>query len=249
MLRNTIFYILIFVLLVLLSACGLEVGDSTLIPDTPLPLTAFPTAVPGPEIEYCDDIPPTTVEGFPIINENFCLNNPKTDEKEDKGIQQDSFDGYDSYSVALDGAGRGPLIPGSTARHTYMQAFPGYLEIFIQGSAGQWGLSQSVQLDSGCHMLKLSGDSDINDRYHPYNYHLAASVYYPANEALLMIGKHNIPLHGPIKRIFIFWVDAPQLVQINGFFIALYGDAGENSTVGFTGFQLLPVPPGFCGRT
>ena len=56
-------------------------------------------------------------------------------------------------------------------------------------------------------------------------------------------------MHGELNAFFTFYVDVPQEVVVNGYYIALFGDAGENSTVDFSDFQVIGgLPSGYCGR-
>lgn len=247
--------ILLLAMILVLVGCAIEIEDPTAPPvkltDDPGP-TPVETETPAiKEVTYCDDTPNYTVEGFEIINFNYCLNDPIQDPTKNLEMNcpdrlcQDWFNGYETYSVAQDINGDSPP---ETASHVYIRTFQGWWEAFIQGAAGRWGLSQEMALLRGCYLLILKGETDINDRYHPVNFAISASVYYSYDDVSENLGFNPIPLHGDVNVHFPFWVETSQPVLVSGFYASHYGDAGENSTVGLRDFWVAEVPDGYCGR-
>ncbi len=226
--------ILVLVLLLLAGCVALDLDSPTIPPDSA-------------SIEYCLSLPNVTLEGFLIVNPNYCLGDPVRDVEHVNGIRQDSFDGYYAYSIAVDGMGRPPEAYQSTAIHAFMQSFSGTLEIFIQAGAGQWGVGQSLSLNRGCFLLSMDGETDINDRYNPDNYKIGARVFYPNGDSFLNMGEQALPLHSEFKVIFPFFVNSPQPVEISGYLRSIYGSAGENSVFTLYSFQVISVPIAFCG--
>ena len=197
-------------------------------------------------IEYCRDLPNVTLEGYPIINPDYCLGKPVKDTEKINGIRQDSYEDYYAYSVAIDGEGRG-IGERSTAAHAQMRAYAGTLEIYIQGIAGEWGLGQLITLNRGCYLEKVEGEMDANDRYNPDNYLVGARVYFPNSDTFLHLSDQNIPMHSSFDAIFIFFVDSPQLVDLQIYIKSMYGTPGENSVGILHTSRLVEVPLPFCG--
>jgi len=206
MLRSSkfwLFWIIIIVLTLLLSACDVQ--------------------LPQENGHY-------TVEGFPIINENYNLTQP----------QSNNFNHFDGYNNPVDILGKPNKWP------VLLMASSGNLEIYIQGSAGEFGIEQTLTLQRGCYGVKLLFDMHIHDRRNPENHVADVRIYLPQDGSSQTLGAKRLPLTTTSEQLFVFYVESVRDALISGYYKALYATAGDNSMANLKSFQVLELPEDYC---
>ena len=201
--RKFWFFWLVVVIVILLNACDVEL----------------------PQVDN-----PQTVEGFPIINENYNLLEP----------QSNNFNHFDGYNNPVDILGKPNKWP------VLLVASPGNLEIYIQGAAGEFGIEQTLTLSRGCYGVKLLFDMHIHDRRNPENHVANVRVYLPQDGSWQTLGAKRLPLTSTSEQLFVFYVESVRDVLISGYYKALYATAGDNSMANLKSFQVIELPEGYC---
>ena len=172
----------------------------------------------------------TTAEGFPIINENYNLEEP----------QNNNFNHFDGYNNPVDVLGKPNKWP------VLLVASPGNLEIYIQGAAGEFGIEQTLTLPRGCYGVKLLFDMHIHDRRNPENHVADVRIYLPQDGSFQTLGAKRLPLTSTSEQLFVFYVESVRDVLISGYYKALYATAGDNSMANLKSFQVIELPDNYC---
>lgn len=189
---------------------------------------------------------PVTAEGFPIINHNpnlILLDMARPNEYQQTSYdvpQTYNYDGYDIHYYGFSVDGEANPYP------VEMLTEPGNMELFVQGSAGEMGLSTTVNLPRGCYGVKGDFDADIDDRRHPQNHSSNVRVTFPASGQSQLLGAKRIYMTTDNQKFFIFFVDSQREVVIELFYHALFGTAGDNSMVNIRYFWVIDLPDDYC---
>jgi len=166
-------FILLFTLLlmvgVFVSGCADQGGGVVIITATPDDIGGgdqSPTNTPIPNGGYdksCNGLPG---DGFVIENSNPCLIGHVKSQAEDGTVQcrPEQFVLY-SKAANIDG-----YPDGYSAHAGILCSGIGFL-FPVSGINGEWGFTTvPTTLDAGCHILKMTGTTNINDPDNPNDY-------------------------------------------------------------------------------
>ncbi len=185
--------------------------------------TPIPVQSPTPSV-------PVTAEGFSIINYNYWLGSP----------DGDTFLHFDNYNNP------GSVDGESNKWPVAMEATEGNLGIYIQGAAGEFGLSYTINLTRGCYGVKLGFDAHLHDRRHSESHVAAAAVYFIEDDILQNLNAKKLPMTTTSEHFFVFFIESYRQVKVFGYYQSLFATPGDNSMVNLKYFQIIELPGGYC---
>jgi len=201
--------------------------------------------VPITEPEPVEILPPECFgfdpdDEFEIISVNYCLDAPWITTSRD-GLIQVVPDGFEIVNI-LENADGYPDNWTDRARIEYDQYSCEFqVHNGVTGINGAWGYRQTAEVEAGCHLLKATGYSWINDPkiQNITNYYLLG---YVNGE---QIGAPIFSTQGEFEIIFPVMLESGEVT-----FAVLVGIAwatpGEGSYLDLVGIGLLAVLDGFC---
>jgi hypothetical protein len=110
----------------------------------------------------------------------------------------------------------------------------------LTGIDSQAGYVQTVELEPGCYLLKVSGRNWINDPPHPDNFTISGYV------DDVIISQQDIPAQDGFELIYPFEVTTTGEYSIRWMVQALWGTAGHNSKLDILGAGVLLVDADYC---
>ena len=113
------------------------------------------------------------------------------------------------------------------------------------GIDGKWGFSQTIDLQPGCYLLKVTGRNWINDpkQGNILNYIISGWI----DGALL--SKQMIPHQSAFEFIYPFPVDVAGSHDVKWLVEVLWATPGHNSKIDIYGAGVLSVDSGHCNKT
>lgn len=125
----------------------------------------------------------------------------------------------------------------------------------ITGITGHWGFSQQTWLNQGCYLMKVTGNSNVNDPPNGQNYGISFNLKapnqdpYPLGEGDNLVFTHQLPLQGYFEIVSPFYVELDNSLILHATMISEYfATAGHESRVDVSGIGVIAVTDNYCGR-
>lgn len=241
--NRLICFLLIALLVVGCGAQGTVIITATppSSPDKPSETMVWPTNTSIPTQEFaCTGLPGV---GFLIINDNPCLLGPMMTLAEDGITQQYRPERH----VLISRPGNADGYEDDYSGHAPIAYNDGYV-FDISTLTGEWGFElPPMRLAAGCHILKASGEGDIDDLLrHDSNYYIGGYLRINGVQGEQQLDGRAIPFDNEFEMVWPFEVGVPSSVIATVTVIAGWGDAQKGSTVTLNTISVSKAPDGYC---
>ena len=227
--RRLIVLILVLLIGVLLTGCNEDKQGEVVFTATPSD---------SDEAQRCFGFDPDTDV---IVSDNYCLDVGWTVDAHNSIIQAvpDSFSLINKLEN-VDGYADDGTAPARIECDDYSCQIQ--VHDSVTGIDGLWGYEQTIAVDPGCYLIKVSGHSWVNDPKIRHELNYTISAYIDDQQ----VGEDVYRTQGTLEAIFPVMVEATQQITYSVMIGVSWATPGHNSYIDLIGLGLLAVPDDYC---